>query len=377
MVPHWVRGDATAEVVAPTPQKLVLTALGPSVATPPGGITAEVVEVHSFEELKSLGDLARGKIVLFHHVMKRSNNFAEYGVAQMFRGRGPSAAARQGAVATLVRSAGTANYRLPHTGALHYMEDAPKIPAAALAAEDADLIDRLLRAGERVRVHLTISSHEDPPVETANVVGEVPGRERPQEIVLLGAQLDSWDLATGAIDDGAGCAIVLDAARVIAAVAHPPRRTVRVVLFMNEEMGLQGGHGYAERHAAELPQHVAALEVDSGGGRPTGWSAIGGAAATALLKRLAQPLATIGAAGVEPGEDAGADLLPIQGHVPLVGFGQDILSYFDWHHTAADTFDKLDPLDLAMSAAAVAVMAYGLADASEVLPMSPPPRQRW
>jgi Zn-dependent M28 family amino/carboxypeptidase len=377
MTPHWIRGDAAAEIVGPDAQKLAVMALGPSVATPPEGLTAEVVEVHGFDELKALGDVAKGKIVLFHHVMKRGNSFAEYGAAQAFRSRGATAAARAGAVASLIRSAGTGAFRLPHTGALRYDDGVTKIPAGALSAEDADLIHRRLRAGEHVRVHLMMSPHLEAPVESANVVGEVPGRERPQEIVLLGAHLDSWDLGTGAVDDGAGCAVVLDAARAIAALGQAPRRTVRVVLFMNEEMGLDGAKAYAQRHDGELGKHVAAMEVDSGAGRPTGWGALGGPSATALLTRLAQPLGTIGAATVIEGDEAGADLSPMQGRVPLLGLGQDLSNYFDWHHTAADTFDKIDALELAMNTAAIAVMAYQLADIAEVLPMSPPPKGHW
>jgi Zn-dependent M28 family amino/carboxypeptidase len=373
--PHWVRGEATADVVAPNAQKLTLTALGPSVGTPPEGLTAEVIEVRSFDELKALGDGAKGKIVLFHHVMQHST-FPEYGAAQQFRSSGASAAARAGAIASLIRSAGSGSYRLPHTGGVRYDESVPKIPAAALSAEDADLLHRLLLAGERVIVHLTISAHLDAPVESANVVGEVPGRDKPEEVVLIGAHLDSWDLATGALDDAAGCAVVLDAARAIAALGRSPRRTVRVVLFMNEEMGLDGARSYAQRHEAELTKHVAAMEVDSGAGRPIGWGAVGGASALALMKRLAQPLETIGAAAVTEAEDAGADLSPLRGRVPLVGFGQDISSYFDWHHTAADTFDKIDPLALAMDTAAVAIMAYQLAEVNQVLPMSPPAKPR-
>jgi carboxypeptidase Q len=375
-VPHWVRGEATAELVAPSSQKLALVALGPSVGTPPGGITAEIVEVHNFDELKALGTAAQGKIVLFHHVMQRSDSFQEYGMAQALRSRGPSLAAKAGAVASLLRSAGTGAFRMPHTGALHYDDAAPKIPAAALSAEDADLIDRLLRAGERVRVHLTITAHHEGMVPSANVVGEVPGRDKPGEIVLLGAHLDSWDLATGAIDDGAGCAVVMDAARAIL-LAGRARRTIRVVLYMNEEMGLEGAEGYAHKHAGELAKHVAAMEIDSGAGRPEGWGALGGPAAKTLLARLAQPLRTIGAANVVDSEEAGADLYPLQGHVPLVGLVQNLTSYFDWHHTAGDTFDKIDPLDLALDTAAVAVMAYQLAESGEVLPMSPAPHGHW
>ena len=197
-VAHWIRGTAEAELVAPAPQHLALVALGPSVGTPPEGLTAEVVEVATFDELKALGDGAKGKIVLFHHVMQRSRgNFDEYGAAQAFRSRGAALAAKAGAVASLVRSAGTGAFRLPHTGGVHYEAGVNKIPAAALSAEDADLIHRLLRGGQKVRLHLTMTSHDEAPVVSANVVGDVIGRERPQEIVLLGAHLDSWDLGDG------------------------------------------------------------------------------------------------------------------------------------------------------------------------------------
>src|SRR5262249_50636980 len=176
-----------------------------------------------------------------------------------------------------------------HTGALRYDDSVPKIPAAAVSSEDADLLHRLLRGGKKVRLRLKLTSHLESDVESANVVGEVPGRERPQEVVLLGAHLDSWDLGTGAVDDAAGCAIVMDAARIVGLMGRAPRRTVRVVLFMNEEMGLSGALAYAARHAAELPRHVAALEVDSGEGRPSGFGAVGGPRAVALLGKLAAP----------------------------------------------------------------------------------------
>jgi len=192
--------------------------------------------------------------------------------------------------------------------------------------------------------------------------------------VLLGAHLDSWDLATGAIDDAAGCAIVMDAARIIAGAARAPRRTVRVVLFMNEEMGLSGARAYAQAHAAELGKHVAALEVDSGAGRPSGFGVVG-ASGVALLKKIVAPLATVGAANVAEAPEAGADLMPMGGKVAELSIDQDLTTYFDWHHTAADTFDKIDPMDLALNVAAVAVAAYGLADASETLPIAAPTRR--
>jgi carboxypeptidase Q len=350
-----------------------VVALGPSVPTGPDGITAEVAVVRGYDELKALGDGARGKIVLFNpRAMQRGRTFEEYGRAVAVRGGGAVAAAKQGAVAVLVRSAGTGAYRLPHTGGMHYDDATPKIPAAAVSAEDADLLARLDGHG-RVRVHLTLTPKFDGEVESANVIGEVPGRERASEVVLLGAHLDSWDLGTGAVDDAAGCAIVMDAARVIAAAGRAPRRTVRVVLFMNEEMGLSGGRAYAQQHAGELGKHVAALEVDSGEGRPFGFGVVG-AGGVALLKKIAAPLATVGAATVNEVQEAGADLGPMGGKVAQLSIDQDLTTYFDWHHTAADTFDKIDPMDLALNTAAVAVAAYGLADATETLPIVAPLR---
>jgi hypothetical protein len=374
-VPRWIRGAAEAEVVAPAKQAMHVVALGPSVPTGPDGITADVVIVGGYEELKTIGDGARGKIVLFNpRAMQRGRTFEEYGRAVSVRGGGAVAAAKQGAVAVLVRSAGTGAFRLPHTGGMHYEESTPKIPAAAVSAEDADLMARLGARGGRVRVHLVLTPKFDGEVESANVIGEVPGRERAAEVVLLGAHLDSWDLGTGAIDDAAGCAIVMDAARVIAAAGRAPKRTVRVVLFMNEEMGLSGGRAYAAQHAAELGKHVAALEVDSGEGRPFGFGVVG-AAGVALVKKIAAPLATYGAATVNEVQEAGADLGPMGGKVAQLGIDQDLTNYFDWHHTAADTFDKIDAMNLALNTAAVAVVGYGLADAAETLPVVAPMRR--
>lgn len=379
-VPHWIRGTAEAELVAPTRQEIHLTTLGPSVGTGPEGITADVVEVAGFEELKALGDGARGKIVLFNpRQMVRGKTFDEYGRAVVVRSGGAVAAAKAGAVAALVRSAGTGEYRLPHTGGMHYDEATPKIPAAAVTAEDADLIKRLIDSGgggahAHVRMKLVMTPRFDGDVESANVIGEVPGRDRAGEIVLLGAHLDSWDLATGAIDDAAGCGIVMDAARIIGSVGRAPRRTVRVVLFMNEEMGLSGARAYAAAHAGELSKHVAAVEVDSGAGRPAGFGVVG-AGGVPLLRRIAAPLATIGASSVVESSDPGADLLPMSGKVPMFGIDQDLTTYFDWHHTAADTFDKIDAMDIAFNTAAIAVAAYGLADASETMPVVAPTRR--
>src|SRR5579871_2879890 len=258
-VARWIRGDASVELIAPRATPLHAVALGPSVATPANGITAEVVEVASFEEVRALGDKAKGKIVLFNRAMERSSGFSEYGRVVPLRGGGAVEAAKVGAVAALVRSVGTGAYRLPHTGAMRYDPAVARIPFAAVAAEDADLIHRLLAAGP-VKLRVRLGCRTDGEAQSANVVGEVVGRERPDEIVLLGAHLDSWDLGDGALDDGAGVGIVLEAGRLIAAARPHPRRTVRVVLFANEEAGLAGATAYAKAHAGELGQHLLATE---------------------------------------------------------------------------------------------------------------------
>jgi hypothetical protein len=366
MVPHWERGEETAAIVAPVSQKLVVTALGGSDPTPAAGLTAEVVEAASFEELKALGaEKVKGKIVLFNKAMP---NAAAYGTTHPLRTHGASEAARLGAVASLVRSLGTYSMRNPHTGAMDYDEGVPHIPAGALAAEDAELIHRLLAAGDTVRVQLRLGCRSLPDVPSANVVADLRGREKPQEIVLIGAHLDSWDLATGAIDDGAGVAMVMESLRLLKALGLQPRRTIRGVLFMNEENGLRGGRGYAEAHRGELAQHVAALESDSGGARPLGIRSNTGTEGLALLTPIGALLKDIGADSVRAGE-GGADISPMRtGGVPMLGLDVDSTHYFDWHHSPADTLDKIDPKELAQDAATMAVYAYVLADMPQTLP---------
>ncbi|MSP62023.1 MAG: peptidase M28 family protein [Myxococcales bacterium] len=375
MVPRWVRGEESVELLAPSVQSLHALTLGNSVGTPPGGITAEVIEVTSLDEAKALGEKAKGKIVLFNKAMNRvGQGFDGYGAVVPMRGAGAIEAARNGAVAALIRSVGTGAYRLPHTGATHYDDKVTKIPFAAITAEDADLIHRWIAAGETVKVRMRLGAKNDGEVESANVVGDLPGREKPEEIVLLGAHLDSWDVGTGAIDDGAGCAIVIEAARLLRTLGLTPRRTVRVVLFMNEEHGLSGARAYAERHDKEVANHVAALEADSGAGRPLGFGVAGGPLSVALVSRLAAPLAPLRTSSVKIVEAEGADLIPLQARgVPVLGLLQDMTTYFDWHHTNADTLDKIDPIDLALNAAAMAVMAHAVAEMAERLPPSPPP----
>lgn len=376
-VPRWVRGEERGEILASERHRghpLSLLALGGSVATPPGGVTAEVVEVGSFEELESLGARVKGKIVFFNHGMSVAG---DYGRFVGLRARGASAAAKHGAVGVLVRSLATASLRTPHTGAMHYEEGVPQVPAASIATEDAELLHRLL-AGGPVKVAFTLGCKTLPDVDSFNVVAEVKGREKPDEVVLLGAHLDSWDVGTGAHDDGAGVTMVMEALRLISKEKTAPRRTVRVVLFANEENGLRGGRAYAEKHAAELPKHVAALEMDSGGGRPLGVMLRTGAGGDEVVRPWLRPLEALGAGTIVEGEAGGADLSPlIPARVPFVGVRVDASRYFDIHHTHADTLDKVDPKALAESTAAVTWVAWALAEEEKLLPRpdAPPARK--
>ena len=371
-VPHWVRGVEEAAIVGPVDQEIRVTALGGSDPTPEEGITAEVIESPSLDGLSALGaEAVRGKIVLFSGPMT-ARGMEGYAAAVPQRTRGAAAAARLGAVAVLVRSLGTLSARLVHTGAVTYEAGVARIPAAAVTAEDALLIHRLRSAGP-VRVRLRLGCRTLPEVLSANVVADLPGRERPEEVVVLGAHLDSWDLGTGALDDGAGVAMVMESLRLLKALGLTPRRTLRGVLFMNEENGLRGGKAYAEAHAAELARHVAALETDSGAARPTGWSATVGAGGIDVLKDVARLVAPLGAEPVVAG-GGGADIEPLHAAgVPTIGLRLDGTHYFDWHHSPADTLDKVDPAELAAGAASLAVMGYVLADMPDPLPRAAAP----
>ena len=378
VVPHWVRGAERGEVIArpgAAAVALALTALGGSGATPPEGVTAEVIEARSLAEVRAFGDRARGKIVLFQHPMTVASHYGDYGE---LRTKGPAEAQKAGAVAALVRSLSTASLRTPHTGATMVEAGAPLFPSAALAVEDAELLHRLLQKGP-LQLHLVLTPQTLPDAESANVIGEVRGREKPDEIVVIGAHLDSWDLAQGAIDDGAGAAIVLETLRLIA--REHPRRTVRGVLFMNEENGLRGGKAYAQDHAGELGKHVAALEADSGAGRPVSIQVHAGPGAVELLRPWMAPLETLGCDGTAENADAGgADISPmakVTDAVPMVSVRQDSSRYFDVHHSAADTLDKVKPLELAEAVAAFAWTTWALAEMPRSLPRAPPkPEER-
>jgi carboxypeptidase Q len=373
MVPHWIRGTEEITLVTPVTRRLEGLALGMSVSTPPEGITGEVVEVDSLDALQALGEKVRGRIVLFDQAIWRDPDGEGYGHISPLRHAGPSAAARQGAIGTLIRSLGTLDARLPHTGTLSYEEDAPKIPAAAISAEDALHLHRLLAAGETVRVRMLLDCRTLADAPSANVVGEWRGREQPDEIVLLGAHLDSWDVGAGAHDDGAGVVMVLEAIHLLKTLDLHPRRTLRAVLFMNEENGVRGGKGYAADHAAELPRHVAAIESDRGAGPPLGFSVAAGPGGADSVRGFAQGLAAIGAAAITEGGDGGVDISRMRAAgVPLLGLRSDMSGYFDWHHTRADTLDKIDRASLADGVVALAVMAYALAESDPPLPRLPP-----
>ena len=366
-VPHWVRGREEAHLLSAANQNLVLTAIGGSVATPPSGITADVVEVDSFDALKTLGtSKLRGRIVFYNNPMdmdlvRAHRAFEAYRIAVAFRGAGASRAAEYGAKAIVIRSVGSASLRTPHTGALRYDPKQPKIPAAALTAEDAMLLHRLLARGKRVRMHMLLTPKTLPDVDSANVIAEIRGSEKPEEIVLIGAHLDSWDLATGAIDDGSGVAMVMETMRLLKEMNLRPRRTIRAVLFMNEENGSRGALQYAKDHGKE--KHIAAIETDAGGAAPTGFTTTLKGDALAALEGRTKPLAAVSSNRFEVAEEAGADIGPLtEAGVPGFGLVPEPLHYFDYHHTNADTLDKVDPKELAQDTAAIAALAWILAE---------------
>lgn len=371
MVPHWVRGAESAAIVAPIARPMIALGLGGTVATPQGGITARVVVVTSWAELAAKKDQIKGAIVLYDVPMPPYDEATgtHYGDVVPYRWAGPSKAAELGAVAVLMRSVTAHSLRTPHTGAMGYDPAQPKIPAMAVTVEDALLLHRLADQGE-VKVKLVTSGKLLPDAPSANVIGELRGRELPDEVVVIGAHLDSWDVGQGAHDDGAGVVSVMQALTTLRTLGLTPRRTIRVVLFVNEENGGRGGKGYAAAHAAELAKHVAALEMDLGAFPPRGFHVTPAKTATdevkakiaARMTDLASLLAPIGATQATlDGPDADVTASNDQG---VLAIGLDVRAdkYFDYHHTEADTFDKIDPAILADDVAAIAVFAYVAAD---------------
>ena len=382
MVPHWVRGEETAALVQfpgqaeKTIQGIILTALGGSVATPAAGLTAEAVVVRDFDELQSLGkEKVQGKIVVFNHAFDKqmaAEGFGgdAYAEAVVYRGDAPSAAGKLGAAAALIRSVGGAAYRLPHTGMTRYADDAPKIPAAAITEEDADLIAALVLQGP-VRMHLVLTPQQLPDALSYNVIGDLKGSERPEQIVIVSGHLDSWDLGTGAIDDGAGVAVAMQTANLVRQLGLRPRRTLRIIAWMNEENGGMGAKAYDQEHRTEIANHFAAIETDLGAGHPLGIYMAGKPELKAFLEPVAKVLRASGAGLLQARDEVGSDIDPLcKRGVPNFSPIQDNRFYFNYHHTAADTLDKIVPRELAENAAINAVLAYALANLEQPLPRS-------
>jgi len=356
MIPKWVRGRESLELIDPIRQPLPMLGLGNSVGTPASGIEADVLVVSSFDDMKARAANVKGRIVLFNVP------FTNYGATVTYRSTGPSEAAKLGAVAVLIRSVGPVGLRTPHTGSTNYADGVTRIPGAAIPVEDAERFARLAARGVKVRVKLNMEAHFEADVQSYNVVGELRGREFPDQIVLLGGHFDSWDPGTGATDDGGGCVVTWEAVRLMKTLNLRPRRTVRVVLFVNEENGLRGGNGYRDAHAAELARHVLLLESDGGVFDPSGFGFTGPDAARATVTTIASLLAPLGAnrigasgGGADIGPSATAGKIPTMSH-EVTG------DYFLIHHTPADTIDRITPKQMANNAAAIAVMAYVVAE---------------
>src|SRR5580698_5589043 len=376
-VRRWMRGVEAAELteypgqVPGTTQKIVVTALSGNTATPADGVTAEVVAVRNFAELRAVGrEKIAGKIVAFNFPFDRqkaANGLAgeAYGEAVEYRLTGPKAAAEMGAVACVVRSVSGADYRLPHTG----FSVPAGIPAGAVTSEDADLIARLSVQG-RVRMRLTLTSQNGAEVASHNVVADLKGSEHPEQLVIVSGHLDSWDLGTGAIDDAAGVAVAMEAGELVQRLHLHPKRTIRVIAWMDEENGGRGHDAYAKDHAAELANHTAAIESDNGAAHPLGFYAKINPKALPLLKPVQDVLQSFGANLIQlTDRSPGADIAPLaKAGVPTFGIMQDARTYFNYHHTAADTLDKIVPQELRENAAAMAVMGYAIANLPEPLP---------
>jgi carboxypeptidase Q len=366
MVPHWVRGDESATLVSPRSAPLHMLGLGMSVGTPPNGITAPVLVVGSFEELQRRAGEAKGKIVLFDHAFPSGVGGLEgYRQAVAYRGGAPAAAAKVGAVATLIRSIASFSIQSPHTGSTRYDSTVARIPAAALSIEDAEMLHRMQDRGEKVVVTLKMGAQMLPDAPSRNAIAELRGSEKPDEVVVLGGHIDSWDVGQGAMDDG-GCSVAAwEAVRLMKQLGITPKRTVRVVLWTNEENGGRGGRAYRDAHINELAKHSAAMECDGGVFRPLGFRFQGTPAGLAFAKQVG---ALVGVSKVELG-DGEADVGPIlQRGVPGFGLEVDDSKYFWYHHSTADMMTVIDREDFAKCIAMMAVMVYVLADIDQPVP---------
>ena len=360
-VPHWDRGTIRTEILAPFPQLLVSTSLGGSPGTAASGLDASVVRVESLNELRALpNDALSGRIAYVDHRMLRDQSGSGYSAASRIRSCGHYIAAARGAVGTIIRSAGTSHHRFAHTGSMLNRDIAPTIPAIALANADADLLTHQVLSGEAVSVRIQSSARHLPRAKSANVIGEIPGQgDLAHQVVLLAAHLDSWDLGSGAIDDGAGVAIVTAAAKLILDSGDAPRRTIRVVLYANEEFGLDGAEQYAANHAASIGDHVIGLEADFGAGKVWKFGSRVAEGALGLVSEIHTLLEPIGIERGTNSSTGGADLSPLRkAGMPVFGMTQDGTKYFDFHHTADDTLDKIEREALNQNVAAYVTAAY-------------------
>jgi carboxypeptidase Q len=365
MVPHWVRGRESIELISPRREVLPMLGLGGSIGTPPAGITAEVMVVSSFDELKARASEARGRIVLFNAP------FTNYGATVAYRRNGAIEAAKVGAVASVIRSVTPYSMRTPHTGSMAYDSTVRKIPHAAIAPEDADMIARMIARGDRVRLKVTMGARTLPDALSRNVIGEIRGTERPEEVVVMGGHIDSWDVGRGAMDDAGGVVAAWEGIRLLKALGLRPRRTIRVVGWTNEENGMRGGNAYRDAHRGEAGKHVLLMESDGGVFSPMGFGFTGTDSAFAVIQQIGRLLERIGAGTMTRG-GGGADIGPMMElGIPGMGLNVDGTKYFWYHHSDADTIDKMSPREVALSVATMAVMAYVVADMPDRLPGGP------
>jgi carboxypeptidase Q len=369
-VPHWVRGKESLEVVEPFQRSIPVLGLGGTIGTTGDGITAPVLVVRSFDELTAQAGKARGRIVVWNAA------FTTYGETVAYRVVGAVAAAKVGAVASLVRSVTPHSLRTLHTGGMKYEPDVPKIPTAAITVEDAVRFQRIQDNGGQIVLRLKLGAETLPDAPSRNTVAEIVGSEKPQEVVVVSGHLDSWDVGEGAMDDGGGAIAAWEAVRLIHQLGLRPRRTLRVVLWTNEENGLRGGKGYRDAHLSELANHVAAIESDNGVFKPKGFRFVGSPDVYPMAKSLQALLKPLGADSIVPG-DGEADISPmLERGVPGFALDVDGTKYFWYHHTEADTLDKLDPHEVASCVGALAVLAYALADMPGRIPAAPPKPER-
>ena len=360
-VPRWVRGRESATLISPRHRALPMMGLGGSVGTPKEGITAEVLVVKSFEDLKTKTEQAKGKIVLFNLP------FTEYRETVIVRRLGAIEASKAGAVASLIRSVGPFSMQSPHTGNMAYKDEVKKIPHAALSLEDAEMLARMQARGEKLKIQLKMEAHMLPDGYSRNVIADIPGAEHPEQIVIVSGHIDSWDVGQGAMDDGGGCVASWEAARLMLKLDLKPKRTIRVVLWTNEENGIRGAKEYARRHANDLKNHVLAIESDSGVFNPSGYGFLGSGKGMETIQAVGKLLDPIQAGEIKKG-CRGADVLKlITGGVPAMHLEVDREKYFWFHHTDADTTDKLDPAEFNLCVASMAVMAFTVADLEKTL----------